>query len=107
LERIDNDATLATDPPREKYRIRLTQHLNNIVQGNLENARLAIVVSQNVSLIGNSSVSNTVSPNPDLELIPISSAISHEGTVLHGNLSSDLDKRPKLKVFYSETRRAN
>jgi hypothetical protein len=104
LERIDNDDT-ATD--REKYRIRLTQHLNNIVQGNLENARLAIVVSQNVSIIGNSSVLNTVNPNPDLELIPISSAISHEGTVLHGNLSSDLEKRPKLKVFYSETRRAN
>ncbi len=104
LERIDTDDT-ATD--REKYRIRLTQHLNNIVQGNLENARLAIVVSQNVSIIGNSSVLNTVNPNPDLELIPISSAISHEGTVLHGNLSSDLEKRPKLKVFYSETRRAN
>jgi hypothetical protein len=107
LERIDNDATLATDPPREKYRISLTQHLNNIVQGNLENSRLAIVVSQNVSLIGNNSVLNTVSPNPDLELIPISAAISHEGTILHGNLSSDLEKRPKLKVFYSETRRAN
>jgi hypothetical protein len=81
--------------------------LNNIVQGNLENARLAIVVSQNVSLIGNSSVLNTLNPNPDLELIPISAAISHEGTVLHGNLSSDLEKRPKLKVFYSETGRAN
>jgi hypothetical protein len=104
LERIDNDDT-ATN--REKYRIRLTQHMNNIIQGTTENTRLAIVVSQNVSLIGNNSVLNTVNPNPDLEFIPLSAAISHEGTILHGNLSSEVEKRPKLKVFYSETRRAN
>jgi hypothetical protein len=104
LERIDSDDT-TTD--RIKYRIRLTQHLSNIIQGNIENNRLAIVVSQNVSIAGNNLVLNAVNPNPDLVSIPISAAISHEGTVLHGNLSSDLEKRPKLKVFYSETRRAN
>lgn len=91
-----------------KYRIRLTQHLSNIIAGNLPNNRLAIVVSQNVSLIGNSSVLNTVNPNPDIEFIPLSAAISHEGTILHGNLAQGqsgefIEKRPKLVVRYSET----
>jgi hypothetical protein len=111
LERIDPDDT-STD--RIKYRIRLTQHLSNIIQGNIENNRLAIVVSQNVSIVGNNRVLNTVNPNPDLESIPISAAISHEGTVLYGNLAQGnlvqqtvngeaIPKKPMLKVFYSET----
>lgn len=82
-----------------KYKIRLTQHLSNIVAGNSENTRLAIVVSQNVNLVTNSNVLN----DTDMKSIPISAAISHEGTVLHGNQSTNTDKRPKLKVFYSET----
>jgi hypothetical protein len=111
LERIDPDDT-TTD--RIKYRIRLTQHLSNIIQGNIENNRLAIVVSQNVSIVGNNLVLNTVNPNPDLVSIPISAAISHEGTVLYGNLAPGnlvqqsvngeaIPKKPILKVFYSET----
>jgi hypothetical protein len=111
LERIDPDDTTAD---RIKYRIRLTQHLSNIIQGNIENNRLAIVVSQNVSIVGNNLVSNTVNPNPDLVSIPISAAISHEGTVLYGNLAPGnlvqqsvngeaIPKKPMLKVFYSET----
>jgi len=111
LERIDPDDT-STD--RIKYRIRLTQHLSNIIRGDAENNRLAIVVSQNVSIVGNNRVLNTVTPNSDLASIPISAAISHEGTVLYGNLAQGnlvqqsidgevVPKKPLLKVFYSET----
>lgn len=99
LERITNDDGSVDI----KYRIRLTQHLNDILAGNIQNNRLGIAVSQNVSLIGNNEVLNqggsTIEPN----VIPLSAAISHEGTVIHGNLSPILNKRPKLKVFYSET----
>ncbi|AGC76340.1 uncharacterized protein DUF4270 [Nonlabens dokdonensis] len=99
LERITNDDGSVDI----KYRIRLTQHLNDILAGNIQNNRLGIAVSQNVSLIGNNEVLNqggsTIEPN----IIPLSAAISHEGTVIHGNLSPILSKRPKLKVFYSET----
>ena len=72
------------------------------------------MVSQNVSIVGNNLVLNTVNPNPDLVSIPISAAISHEGTVLYGNLAPGnlvqqsvsgeaIPKKPILKVFYSET----
>ncbi|MEN8815972.1 MAG: DUF4270 domain-containing protein [Nonlabens sp.] len=105
LERIDPDDGLSSGV---KYKIRLTQHLNNIIAGNNPNNRLAIVVSQNVSLFGNSSVLNTVSPNADMEFIPIGAAISHEGTILHGNLAQGsagefIEKRPRLTIRYSET----
>ena len=100
LERVDVDDETSLGV---KYRIRVTQHLSNIIAGNIPNNRLALVVSQNVSLLGNSAILNAPNPNPDLTFIPLSAAISHEGTVLHGNLSTDPDKRPKLKIFYSET----
>ncbi|PPK96476.1 uncharacterized protein DUF4270 [Nonlabens xylanidelens] len=92
---LDSDGTF--------YKLRITQHLNNIIQGNVENNRLAIVTSQNVSLLGNTGVSDAPVNNPDLEAIPLSAAISHEGTVIYGNLSPEVDKRPVLKVYYSET----
>lgn len=92
---LDSDGTL--------YKLRITQHLNSIIQGNIENNRLAIVTSQNVSLLGNTGVLDTPINNPDLEFIPLSAALSHEGTVIYGNLSPEVSKRPVLKVYYSET----
>ena len=28
--------------------------------------------------------------------------LSHKGTVLHGNQSNQMDKRPKIKIYYTE-----
>lgn len=105
LERVDSDDESSDGV---KYKIRLTQHLNNIIAGNIPNNKLAIVVSQNVLITANSSVLNTVNPNLDIESIPLSAAISHEGTILHGNLAQGtagefIEKRPKLTIRYSET----
>ncbi|AUC78823.1 hypothetical protein CW736_05190 [Nonlabens sp. MB-3u-79] len=100
LERVITD-DLSSDGV--KYKIVLTQHVSNIIRGNIDNNRLAIVSSQNVALVGSNKVLNTMNPNPDLTTIPLSAALSHEGTVLHGNLSTDIDKRPKLILRYSET----
>ena len=84
-----------------KYKIRLTNHISQVLAGNTSNNRLALVVSQNVSLLGNSKVKQQTQPLK-VEALPISAAISHEGTILHGNLSEDPTKRLKLKVFYTE-----
>ncbi|BAO54725.1 DUF4270 domain-containing protein [Nonlabens marinus] len=84
-----------------RYKIRLTNHISQVLQDNLPNNRLAVVVSQNVSLLGSSKVKSQTQPLP-ISSIPISAGIAHEGTVLHGNLSDDAAKRLKLKVFYTE-----
>ncbi len=83
------------------YRIRLTRHIENIINDRVDNNRLGLFVSQNVELLGSSEVENQTTPI-EIERIPLGSAISHEGTVLHGNLSSDPDKRLKLRIFYTE-----
>ncbi|EAS20553.1 hypothetical protein BBFL7_01441 [Flavobacteria bacterium BBFL7] len=96
LERVDEDDDTSQGV---QYKIRLTEHINGILDGDIENVRLGLAVTQNISSISGSKVKN---PNIVDEILN-GSAISHEGTILHGNLSSDVDKRLKLEVYYSET----
>ncbi|ARN78649.1 hypothetical protein BST97_11970 [Nonlabens spongiae] len=107
LERIDdNDETSAGI----KYQIRITNHLNAVISEALNddipideklgNARLALAISQNTGALGTSLVKDQITPI-EIERVLQSSAISHEGTVLHGSQSSEIDKRPKLTIYYS------
>lgn len=91
----------ASDGKGFRYKIRLTSHIAQILQDNVANNRLALVVSQNIDLLSFSEVKSQTQPLP-IRSIPIGAAISHEGTVLHGNLSSDESKRLKLRIFYTE-----
>lgn len=96
LERLDIDDGSSQGV---KYRVRLTDHITSVLNGDIENVRLAVAVTRNVNSISTSKVKN---PNIVDEILT-GSAISHEGTILHGNLSSDADKRLKLEIYYSET----
>ncbi len=82
------------------YKIRITEHVRRILEQNQSNVRLGLAVSQNVTFITNSQIESQISP-VDIESIPTSAAYSHEGTVLHGNLSPDPDKRLKLEIYYT------
>jgi len=84
------------------YRIRLTQHLNNVITNDSTNVRLGVAVSQNV-LIDNTAL---IVGSGDLEngdRVPVSSVISPEGTIIHGNLSPDDLKRLRLRINYTLT----
>lgn len=84
------------------YRIRLTQHINNIVKNDSTNVRLALAVSQNVALPNTALIGGTGGLD-DGQRVPLSSVISPEGTVLHGSASPDDDKRLRLRIFYTVT----
>lgn len=101
LGRLEREDDEDEDSDGIKYQIRLTNHVNAIINGVVENSRLAIAVTQNVTLFGPNDVKSQTSPL-DIESITEGSAISHEGTVLHGNRSPELDKRPKFNIYYSE-----
>jgi len=91
-----------SDKAGEFYRIRITQHINNLLNGDIDNVQLGVAVSQNVNSITN--VVGDTTSNTD-EIIPTSSIISHEGTVLHGNAATvPDDKRLKLEIFYTESK---
>ena len=99
LEReIENDVS----SPGVSYRIRITRHLDNIINRDSTNAQLALAVSQNVLLPETSIIGGTEN-SEQVERLPSTSVISPEGTILHGNLSEDIEKRLRLRLFYTLT----
>ena len=82
-----------------KYKIRITEHLNNLILRDSTNAKLALTVTSNVGSIENFSILN--SGEEDLDF-PSGAILSHKGTVLHGSQSEDINKRPRIKIYYTD-----
>ena len=82
-----------------KYKIRITEHLNNLILRDSTNAKLALVVTSNVGSIDNFSILNSGEEERDF---PSGAILTPKGTVLHGSQSEDLDKRPRIKIYYTE-----
>ena len=83
-----------------KYKIRITEHLNNLILRDSTNAKLALGVISDVASVQNYKILND-SENEDKRLAS-GVILSPKGTILHGNLSLDVDKRPKIKIYYTE-----
>jgi hypothetical protein len=84
------------------YRVRLTDHIKNILRNDSLNVPLGLVVTNNVSTIGNSNVSNP--SNSKVTQIPRFSVIEPLGTVLYGsNLPpSEAAKKIRLEIIFTE-----
>ena len=83
-----------------KYKIRITEHLNNLILRDSTNAKLALGVISDVASVQNFKIlDGSESENKRLASGII---LSPKGTILHGNLSIDIEKRPKIKIYYTE-----
>ena len=84
-----------------KYKIRITEHLNNLILRDSTNAKLALGVISDVASVQNFKI---LSDNSESENKSLASGVilSPKGTILHGNLSLDIEKRPKIKIYYTE-----
>lgn len=82
------------------YKIRLTRHINNILNNDVDNVRLGLTVTQNVNLISNSAVRE--SEGPEADRVPAGSVITPRGTVLYGPDAENEEKRLKLRIYYTE-----
>ena len=83
-----------------KYKIRITEHLNNLILRDSTNAKLALGVISDVASVQNFKIlDGSESENKRLASGVI---LSPKGTILHGNLSLDIEKRPKIKIYYTE-----
>ena len=82
-----------------KYKIRITEHLNNLIIRDSTNAKLGLVVTSNVGSIDNFSILNSGEEDIDF---PSGAILTHKGTVLHGSQSLDVDKRPRIKIYYTD-----
>lgn len=77
-----------------KYKIRITQHINNLINStnvNLnKNVKLGLCVTENIGLTGNYFYKSprTFASGPDINFFPVTSIIAQQGTVLHGTGST-------------------
>ena len=81
------------------YKIRITEHLNNLILRDSTNAKLALVVTANVGSIENFSILNSGEEDRDF---PSGAILTPKGTVLHGSQSEDINKRPRIKIYYTD-----
>ncbi|QRM88521.1 DUF4270 family protein [Lacinutrix sp. WUR7] len=80
-----------------KYKIRLTEHLNNILLRDSMNLKLGLMVTTNINEISPYSIFNSE------DKVPSGTVMSPRGTVLHGSKANVPDeKRVKLEIFYTE-----
>jgi hypothetical protein len=82
-----------------RYKIRITEHLNNLILRDSTNAKLALVVTANVGSIENFSILNSGEEDRDF---PSGAILTPKGTVLHGSQSEDINKRPRIKIYYTD-----
>jgi len=99
LERENDQA----DGKGIRYKLRITDHINNLLLRDSTNVKLGLAVTTNINLESSSTQRLYQVPGSTTEeaSIPISSALSLRGTVLHGSQSTDVDKVPKLEIFYA------
>ena len=95
LQRVDDDP----EGQGIKYKIRITEHLNNIILLDSTNARLGLGTINDIAATSFFSILND--DDDDLQLTS-GTILSHKGTILHGNQSQQEDKRPKIKIYYTE-----
>jgi Domain of unknown function (DUF4270) len=85
-----------------KYKIRITNHLRNIIKNDSLNVRLGLVVTENIGNVLNRVIKNTPE-NVHYNKIPEASVINPLGTILWGSSTNvPEEKRVKLEIFYTK-----
>jgi hypothetical protein len=110
---IERDDT--TEKKGIKYKIRITQHINNLINStdtNLnKNVRLGLTVTENIAYSNSYyyksplSLTNAImSTNDVVEYFPVASIMEQQGVVLHGTNPSTEDTSKKLKLVIHYTK---
>ena len=102
LGRLNRSEEGNTSSAGVNYKLRITQHINNVINNDSTNVKLAVGVSQNVSNIRTLVINDGVLDVENLQRIPEATVVSPEGTIIHGS-SADVDDENKLKLRISYT----
>lgn len=90
------------DLDQKKYRIRLTEHLKNILLRDSTNTKIGLVLSTNVNI---TNIAQTLINENGVTGIPAAAILAPRGTILYGSRQSinvPEEKRMKLNVFFTE-----
>jgi len=96
-----------------KYKLRVTEHITDLIRNDSTNVRLGLAVTNNVLALGSSKLKTPIvvgddgeypanSEIDDIKTIFSSSVNSHRGTVLYNENAVDENKRIKLTIYYTE-----
>ena len=89
-----------------KYKIRITEHVNNIITKNASNNKLCLVITTNINNPNNIFLKDEIAPEK-VDRLPIASVLSSIGTVLYGSNIPNTDtenyaKRVQLQIYYTK-----
>jgi len=84
------------------YKIKITEHVKNVIRKDSTNVKLGLVVTSDIS----SSLNTEVKDSRQIEFIPTASVINPFGTVLIGPNpnASDYNMRMKLNLYYTKAK---
>ncbi len=85
----------------QKYTIKITDYINDLVIRNAENATLGLTITPNIGIF---SISDAMLDNDTETELPVAATLSPLGTVLFGsNVSAaNTGKKLQLEIFYTE-----
>ena len=98
------------DESGKYYNLKITNHISNIINSDAENVKLGLVIVPNINdvvvrgqqgIISSSRMSATRGVSELIDQIPAVNSLTPTGTILHGNMSNDDDKRLKLRIYYT------
>lgn len=100
LSQAKDETTGIVTKKGTKYKIRITDHVKNLVRKDSTNVRLGLVVTET---IGNVGFTKLKTPIGTIKTVPTMSALSPLGTVLYGSHSSVPEgQRLKLEIYYTK-----
>lgn len=101
----------ATTKRGTTYKIRLTNHIRNLIKtATATNVKLGLVVIDDISIVTSNKLKNRILLNPStneyFSEAPRASVMNPLGTILYGNNipagNADYDKRLRLEVYYTK-----
>jgi len=84
----------------KKYRVRVTEHIKNIIFNDSTNVRLGLSVTE---AIANSAMLGVKTPTTELKSVPQASVLSPLGTIIYGSNLPDTNAK-KLRLVISFTK---
>lgn len=84
----------------KKYRIRVTEHIKNIIFNDSTNVRLGLSVTESIA---NSASTALKTPTTELKSVPTASVLSQLGTIIYGSNLPDTDPK-KIRLVISFTK---
>jgi len=99
-------ATSAYDKRGIKYKIRLTNHVMNLISNDSTNVKLGLVVTESIGITSNAKLKNSISVANPFNKYPSAAVYNPLGTVLFGNnipvTDPNYEKRLKLEIYYTK-----